>query len=62
MKEALNYLIKDLKELEPIYLEEASLNQPIKGPNMVITLLEAKQDDAQGPCAVQIEEFTQNTM
>ena len=58
MKEALNCLIRELKELEPIYLEEASFNMSNKSPRMEITLLEAQQDGVQGPCGVQIEEFT----
>lgn len=58
MKEALNCLIRELKELEPIYFEEACFNEPKRSPKMVITLLEAQQDDVQGPCGVQIEEFT----
>ena len=45
IKEALNCLIRELKELESIYLEEASFNMSNKSPKMVIIFLKAQQDD-----------------
>ena len=57
MNEALNCLITELKELEPIHLEDACFNMIKKSPRMVITLLKAPYVSVQGPCGVQIEEF-----
>ena len=58
MKEASNCFIRDLKELEPTYIKESAINMSNKSPRKVVTMLEAQQDDVQGPCGVHIEEIT----
>ncbi|KAF7834813.1 Transposon Ty3-G Gag-Pol polyprotein [Senna tora] len=58
MKEALNCFIRDLKELEPNYIKDSTINMSIKSPRKVVTMLKAQQDDVQGLCGVHIEELT----
>ncbi|KAF7826354.1 E3 ubiquitin-protein ligase AIRP2 [Senna tora] len=50
MKEALNCFIRDLKELEPNYIKESTINMSSKSPRKVVTMLKAQQDDVQGLC------------
>ena len=45
MKEALNCFIRELKEFEHIYFEEASFNMSNKSPRKMITLLKAQKGD-----------------
>ncbi|KAF7823723.1 putative gag-pol polyprotein [Senna tora] len=58
MKEALNCFIRDLKELEPNYIKESTINMSSKSPRKVVTMLKAQQDDVQGLCGVNMEELT----
>ncbi|KAF7841466.1 Transposon Ty3-G Gag-Pol polyprotein [Senna tora] len=58
MKEALNCFIRDLKELEPNYIKESTINMSSKSPRKVVTMLKAQQDDVQGLCGVHMEELT----
>ncbi|KAF7835011.1 putative gag-pol polyprotein [Senna tora] len=51
MKEALNCFIRDLKELEPNYIKESTINMSSKSPRKVVTMLKPQQDDVQGLCA-----------
>ncbi|KAF7801146.1 E3 ubiquitin-protein ligase AIRP2 [Senna tora] len=51
MKEALNCFIRDLKELDPNYIKESTINMSSKSPRKVVTMLKAQQDDVQGLCA-----------
>ncbi len=48
MKVALNCFIRDLKELEPNYIKESSINMSDKSSRKVVIVLEAQQDDVQG--------------
>ncbi|KAF7801155.1 Transposon Ty3-I Gag-Pol polyprotein [Senna tora] len=41
MKEALNCFIRDLKELEPNYIKESTINMSSKSPRKVVTMLKA---------------------
>ncbi|KAF7834899.1 Transposon Ty3-G Gag-Pol polyprotein [Senna tora] len=58
MKEALNCFIRDLKELEPNYIKESTINMSNKSHRKVVTMLKAQQDDVQGLCGVHMEELT----
>ncbi|KAF7814941.1 uncharacterized protein G2W53_028910 [Senna tora] len=58
MKEALNCFIQDLKELEPNYIKESTINMSRKSPRKVVTMTKAQQDDVQGLCGVHMEELT----
>ncbi|KAF7835023.1 E3 ubiquitin-protein ligase AIRP2 [Senna tora] len=58
MKEALNCFIRDLKELEPNYIKESTINMSSKSPRKVVTILKAQQVDVQGLCGVHMEELT----
>ncbi|KAF7800818.1 Transposon Ty3-I Gag-Pol polyprotein [Senna tora] len=58
MKEALNCFIRDLKELEPNYIKESTINMSSRSPRKVVTMLKAQQDDVQGLCGVHMEELT----
>ncbi|KAF7802546.1 E3 ubiquitin-protein ligase AIRP2 [Senna tora] len=58
MKEALNCFIRDLKELEPNYIKESTINMSSKSPRKVVTMLKAQHDDLQGLCGVHMEELT----
>ncbi|KAF7834890.1 putative gag-pol polyprotein [Senna tora] len=58
MKEALNCFIRDLKELEPNYIKESTINMSSKSPRKVVKMLKAQQDDVQGLCGVHMEELT----
>ena len=58
MKETLNSIMEDLKELEPNYIKESAINMSNKSPRKVVTILEAQQDDVQDLYGVHIEEIT----
>ncbi|KAF7810303.1 RNA-directed DNA polymerase-like [Senna tora] len=51
MKEAMNCFIRDLKELEPNYIKESTINMSSKSPRKVVTMLKVQQDDVKGLCA-----------
>ncbi|KAF7832121.1 uncharacterized protein G2W53_014454 [Senna tora] len=62
MKEALNCFIRDLKELEPNYIKESTINMSSKSPRKVVTMLKAQQDDVQGLCELPISRhFSQSS-